>query len=197
MSGEYNEMEHISADILERYSLHQLSEPQLAPVEVHLLVCSRCQQVLTEIDEYVAAMKVAARQITQKKVPIRKPLQWALPLTSGLLITSLLAIMYLARPSGVPESAVTLIANRGAGATAQAPAHTALAVTAVAPEIPAGRTVRLELADGQGRVVWQGSTETQPGQIPARVNRPLDAGSYWLRAYDGTRLLQEYGLQVR
>jgi len=199
MSGESDEMTHISADLLERYSLHQLSEEQLAPVEEHLLLCPVCQQVLTEIDEFVAAMKIAARQITETKAPTQRPLQRALPLTSGVLVTALLVFIYLARPSALPESAITLIAKRGAsaGASTQAPAHTALAITAVAPEISPGREVRLELVDSQGRVLWQGSGESQLGQVSARINRSLDAGSYWLRAYEDSRLLQEYGLQVQ
>ena len=54
-------MEHISEDLLELYSLGRLEEPQLAPVEEHLLVCHECLDRVQRIDEFVAAMKAALR----------------------------------------------------------------------------------------------------------------------------------------
>jgi len=54
-------VEHISEDLLELYSLGRLEEPQLAPVEEHLLVCHECLDRVQRIDEFVAAMKAALR----------------------------------------------------------------------------------------------------------------------------------------
>ncbi len=204
MSSKTNEMGHISEELLEGYSMQQLSEAQVAPIEEHLLVCSWCQQHLNEVDEYIAAAKIAARQITEEKAAIRdlrvtprRPSQWALPLTGGTLVTALLVLMYFGRPHATPQFEVTLLATRGVSTVAVAPAHTALTVQAGAPDIPAGSQVRLELADSRGKIVWQGTGETERGQITVQVKPPLDAGLYWFRVYESGRLRQEYGLQIK
>src|SRR5277367_2058230 len=94
MAGESDEMHHISEELLEYYSLQQLSEDRLAPVEEHLLVCESCQTRLTQVDNYVAAMKIAARQITAESPPLaprvrRRPLRWALSLSGGAVLVTL------------------------------------------------------------------------------------------------------------
>jgi len=58
---------HILEELLERYLLHMLSEDQLALVEEHLFICEACQEYLTEIEEYVSAVKVAGRQIADQQ----------------------------------------------------------------------------------------------------------------------------------
>jgi len=219
MSAEANERKHISEELLERYSLQQLSEEQMAPVEEHLLICSLCQLHLNEVDEYIGATKIAARQITEKKASFRqltgskvglgsatrRPSQWALSLTAAIAAgTVLLFMMYAGRPHPAPPSEVTLLATRGASpaTVAVAPAHTALTIKADAPDIPAGSQVRLELADSRGKIVWQGATliqrrQSQPSQITVQIQATLDAGLYWFRVYENDRLGQEYGLQIR
>jgi len=202
MSAEANERKHISEELLERYSLQQLSEEQMAPVEEHLLICSLCQLHLNEVDEYIGATKIAARQITEKKASFRELRQprrrsrLALTLTGGTLVAALLVLMYFGRPHPVPPSEVTLIATRGAPTVAAGTAHTALIIHASAPDIPAGSQVRLELADSRGEIVWQGAGETERGQITVQIKPPLDPGLYWFRVYENGLLLQEYGLRV-
>jgi len=56
---------HVSEELLELYILQRLSAEQLAPIEEHLLVCSCCREFLSEIHEYVRALKVAIREITE------------------------------------------------------------------------------------------------------------------------------------
>jgi hypothetical protein len=47
--------------------MQQVSDgEELERVEEHLLVCSLCQQLLTEIDEYIAAIREAARQLAEE-----------------------------------------------------------------------------------------------------------------------------------
>ena len=58
---------HPTEEILEEYVLHRLPETLTARVEEHLLYCHGCQDTVTETDEFVAAMKVAANQ------PARQP----------------------------------------------------------------------------------------------------------------------------
>lgn len=197
MSGASDEMQHISEEMLERYSLQQLSGDQLEAVEEHLLVCELCQKRLTEVDSYVAAMKIAAREVTQPAVP-RRPLQWALSLSGGALLAALLVFAYLGHPIPISQSEVTLTATRGTvpGAITQVPAHSILLVKADVTDEPAG-PLTLELVNEQGYTVWHATAVAQQGNITARVSHPLDAGLYWFRVYEKSELLREYGLQVK
>ena len=57
------QLPHISEDVLELYAMGRLSESELEPVEEHLLVCHHCQDALQEADEFVRAIRVAAREL--------------------------------------------------------------------------------------------------------------------------------------
>jgi hypothetical protein len=63
-------MAHVSEEQLERYSMHKLSEDELAPIEEHLPICELCQQHLIEVDESVLILKSAARQIVKGRKPL-------------------------------------------------------------------------------------------------------------------------------
>ena len=197
MSGASEEMQHISEELLERYSLLQLTEDQLEPVEEHLLVCELCQKQLTQVDNYVAAMKIATRDLPLPAAP-RRPLQWALSLSGGALLATLLVFAFVGRPVSTLQSEVTLTATRGAvpGAMTQVPAHTFLLVKAGVTDDKGG-PLRLELVNEQGSTVWHGTAVAQQGNITARVSQRLDAGLYWFRVYEGADLLREYGLRVK
>ena len=49
----------VSKETLEKYALARLSESESEKLEEHLLVCSACQEKISETDEYVAVMKAA------------------------------------------------------------------------------------------------------------------------------------------
>jgi hypothetical protein len=221
MSRERDEISHFPEEVWERYSLRQLPEDQLAPVEEHLLVCPKCRRRLSEVDEYIATVKVAALQIVgteapEQRVPgrrlhavVRRPFQWSLPLSAGVVVTVLFAFIYFGPYRAVAGSQVTLIASRGGavGAIAEAPAHTSLTLIVDAGDISPASSIRLELVDSHGDMVWKalGARQisviqkgaTQQNQITARIGRPLEAGLYWFRVYEKDRLLNEYGLQVK
>lgn len=52
-------MDHISEELLDDYALGRLSEPDVAPVEEHLLICAFCQERLQLTDEFIAALREA------------------------------------------------------------------------------------------------------------------------------------------
>jgi hypothetical protein len=59
--------EHVPQELWERYSMGRVSEgEELERIETHLLVCSLCQQVLKEIDDSIAALREAARQLPEE-----------------------------------------------------------------------------------------------------------------------------------
>ena len=57
--------EHISQDALERYAMETSLDSEIEPVEMHLLVCEACQARLKHLDEFLAALRAAARKIAQ------------------------------------------------------------------------------------------------------------------------------------
>jgi anti-sigma factor RsiW len=59
---------HYPEEIWESYAMGVLSEEQSAPLEEHLLVCPACQDLLAELDEYLEAMRAAARRCLSKSV---------------------------------------------------------------------------------------------------------------------------------
>jgi hypothetical protein len=54
---------HPPDDLLERYAMGALAEPELERVEEHLLVCEACQARLAETDAFVSATRAALRQL--------------------------------------------------------------------------------------------------------------------------------------
>ena len=57
--------EHIWQDALEQYAMETLPESEIEPLEMHLLVCEACQDRLKHLDEFIAALRAAARKIAQ------------------------------------------------------------------------------------------------------------------------------------
>jgi predicted anti-sigma-YlaC factor YlaD len=60
---------HISKEALEQYAMETLFGLEVKPVEEHLLTCSACREKLQEADEYVAAMRSAARKMAKAQEP--------------------------------------------------------------------------------------------------------------------------------
>ena len=54
-------VEHVSEDDLERYATRTLPAPEVESLEAHLLICAECRERLTAANEYVAAMRAAAK----------------------------------------------------------------------------------------------------------------------------------------
>jgi len=54
-------VQHAAEDDLENYAMRTLPAAQVESLEEHLLICGGCRDRLTAADEYVAAMKAAAK----------------------------------------------------------------------------------------------------------------------------------------
>lgn len=57
---------HLAAEVWEEYALGMRSEEDCKPLEEHLLICSDCQDVLAEADDYIRVMKAAMAQATPR-----------------------------------------------------------------------------------------------------------------------------------
>jgi anti-sigma factor RsiW len=63
---------HIREEDLEEYALGLLPPRSVKQVEMHLLVCDRCQDRFTEMDLFVAAMRAACADFRAGKVDVSR-----------------------------------------------------------------------------------------------------------------------------
>lgn len=54
---------HFAADVWEKYALDMLSEADCESLEEHLLICTQCQDLLAEADEYIRVMRAGLTAI--------------------------------------------------------------------------------------------------------------------------------------
>jgi hypothetical protein len=197
---------HPSEEILEEYVFHRLPEGLTAPLEEHLLVCHRCQDVIAETDEFVAALKVAANQPAPG--PASQPAQWlsALPsLANRMSVAPMVALVILAlvvvwkRPQETPVPvAVSLSSLRGLSPLAPAPAGKPLRLRFDLPDLISAGEYRAEVVDAAGSPVWEGAISRVDGKLTATMSNPLRNGVYWVRLYGvDSELLREFGISAK
>jgi len=196
---------HPPEDLLEEYAFGRLNEERCAPVEEHLLLCPECRQALTEIDQYASLMKSETARLMQS--PFQKKIQWvwravwptagwpragwALAAAAGCLAL----VLYVgSRPAGPPVP-VALVSVRGQEPSAHAPARRPLDLKISADDVKASNAYRVEIVDGSGKQIWSGEAKFFNGRIEVAVPGGLAKGSYWVRLYDQSQLLQEFGLR--
>ncbi len=193
--------QHPSEDKLEKYALGRLSEPEVEKIEIHLLICATCQDELTAIDQYVAAMKGALVERDVVKAAPARPRFWMswrpMPAFSFALaaLSVALVVTYNFYPTGGTERAgVVLRSVRGAQEIAEGPANAPLNLTIQSDQFKIDSSYGAEIVDGGGASIWKGTPE---GGI-IKTDKALKPGSYWVRLRDANgNLLQEYGLRLK
>jgi hypothetical protein len=180
---------HPSVDTLELYSLGHLSEAQVPPIEEHLLTCVGCQDRLTEVDAYIASMKVVCRDSIRvepagSSAPgfFARLFQVPMPVWVGAAAVIMLAtaIPVLRQPANTSdETEVRLIANRGAEFAVKAHGNLRLNFSSsqLASSYPSYNFV---LVDHSGRELWKTTLPHTP-DISVRLPMSLDIGQYWIR----------------
>ena len=195
---------HQTDERLELYALGRLPEPLVAEVEEHLLVCAACQERVDDLEAYALAMRQAIVTVPAKSL---RRLTWfqrsffqrswlripVLAWSGGLaLIVFAVALYVQSAPHLAPLASLQLTAMRGT-----------VPVVGLAREIditladaPPGAALRVEIVDATGNTVWGGTPEPQTHKIA--LTRQLAPGNYFVRLFDdGSKLLHEYGFQVR
>jgi len=198
---------HIDEEMLERYSLNQLREEEVAPVEEHLLICPSCQTRLDEADQYVQTMKQAIIS-TQKDQTTARSGKQSLLLKPGWALACAAAVVALAavivipvRRSNNPEVDIQLIAARGGDSLpiAQGRSGARFHLHMDATEIVKADSYSVELVNARGEQVWRGSTRAHQNELQVEVSRELKPGKYWARLFDSSKppvLIREYGLEL-
>jgi anti-sigma factor RsiW len=198
---------HVTEESLESYALGSLEEPALGELEEHLLLCSRCQDLLKEIDEYHTAMKSAAMRLESQQES-RKML-WT-GLSSALTVRRLgwtmalvavalggLALRTRLSPTAL-SPAVTMVLETSRGSEVQhAPAGRVLDLSLDIKGLPAYPLYGVETVDASGRMQAQSRTAVSEGRVKTSLSKGLRPGNYFIRLYTPSReLLREYGLVI-
>jgi len=199
---------HMDEEQIEKYSMGAVSEEESALLDEHLLTCGFCRNRVTKSDDYVVAMQGASwhsrRQQRQPKAGRRffPRLIPFFPAASLIAAAGLIGLVAMAglRPwerETAQVFAVNLVATRGAGIEARAPAGRALVLNLELAGLPVQPSYRVETVDRLGKVVWQGTVPSQDSKAAASLSG-MPAGVYFVRVYAASgELLREYGLDVQ
>ncbi len=210
---------HPSEEILERYVLGRVGAPDLEPIEEHLLVCPHCQDRLSEADQYVLAMRDAARLLLteqpraatepisplwgKKRPTLHWGMRWLWP--AGAVAFAALAVSFTV-PKQLPQHGtpqeVALAVSRGATQelSTQFASGRPLRLDIDLTEIPPASSYRLDLVNDDGQLVWSGTGGGVRNQLHFAPSRLLPSGKYWARLYavsGSLQLVREYGLEAR
>jgi hypothetical protein len=198
---------HATEESLESYVLGSLEEPALGELEEHLLLCSRCQDQLKEIDAYHAAMKSAAAALenqneSRKKLWTRisgaltfRRLGWVMALVA-IALGGLALRPWLTPTALTPAVALVLETSRGSEVR-HAPAGRTLELSLDVKGLPAYPLYAVETVDAVGRVQAQSTAAVSEGRVKMSLSQGLRPGNYFIRLYTPSReLLREYGLMI-
>jgi len=65
---------HFPAEVWEEYALGMQSEEDCRSLEEHLLICSACQNLLADADEYIRVAKAAGSRAAGARRRLSKPM---------------------------------------------------------------------------------------------------------------------------
>ncbi len=202
---------HFTEEILELYALGQLPEATIASVEEHMLVCEHCQARLEQVDQFLSITATAARELRmeaaeaeKKQTERSKPiLSWLWPIPKMALAGALgagvlaLGISYRQPHSPALATEVSFQSLRGADSSLVSRAPAGFVNLRIdASEFPGATSYRLQLVQSNGNPVWEGVVEPANGQIRIQVPKRMEKGKYWVRLYEKSVLLREFGLEV-
>lgn len=193
---------HIPERSFELYSMGRLPANELEHFEEHLLVCSACEERLTESDRFVRVMREATRRLQTapgRAKPLWTPrMAWGLALAGALAFV--VAVPQFRSVSGPPQE-VVLTAMRGpeSGGAPSLSSDRPVTLRIDVTELPAATAFGIEIVDANGGTVWQGQAQADGGTIVQPTGRTLPAGRYWVRLYregSGRALLREFSMAV-
>jgi hypothetical protein len=197
---------HPSDEVLELYALGHLPSAQVSPLEEHLLVCTGCQDRVTEIDAYVLDMKRICREVARlrdqeaERGMRSRILHLPLPAWAGAAAVLVLvaAVPLMRTPDGpVPDTDVRLVTNRG-GAESAIRAEGNLRLEIATSQLIPFPAYRVSVVDGTGRELWLSEVRPHAADLSVRLPMRLDSGAYWVRVTGTNREpAGEFALRVR
>ncbi|MFN0106947.1 MAG: hypothetical protein ACKV2U_33245 [Bryobacteraceae bacterium] len=198
---------HPEEEILERYAMGRLDEPELGEMEEHLLLCAHCQVRLDETSEYVSLMRKATEIVATAR-PVEAAwrswlrLDWLpipVPAMAGALVALVAILVWQPWSATAPNEwrTVELATLRG-GAAANAGGVEGFALHMrldVAGLDAAGASA--QIVNVSGTVVTETPVAMAEGKAELRYAAGLPPGQYWVRLKKSGETVREYSLVVQ
>jgi hypothetical protein len=199
MTSEF--LNHIPEETLEQYCLGRLAEPEVEPIEEHLLFCDSCQEMLSQTDNFLRAIRVACEELPAEAAvePWWKRVWVGLPnyTKPALAMATCALAVFLFLPGRNPGSAVVdLQAMRGRETNVEAPAGKNLTLRLSVDGLAVSGPYELRVSNLAGASVATAAVEQSGSGSVAHVES-LSAGTYWARLFANGQLVREYSLSVR
>jgi hypothetical protein len=195
-------LSHISEETMEQYCLGRLPESEIEPLEEHLLVCHPCQDLMTQTDEFLQALRAASSEVEvaqpESEAWWRRMWQGLTAMPKPVFAVAACALaLFVIMPLRDPGSAtVDLQTLRGPETAAQAPANKNLNLRLSLAGIERTGPLEIRLSDSSGTAVATIPVERSGEQTIAKIES-LAPGSYWARLHANGELVREYALNVR
>ena len=197
---------HLSEEKIEYYSMGKLAESELASVEEHLLLCDSCQENVQKMDNFVRAVREAAKLAKDDQPTAWDRFRGYLTFHPGSVWAGVSAVAaavvifaFLPLVSSTPQH-LALSTVRGSESTApHAKANTPIDLQLDITELPASPVYTIELVDSRGAIIGNYTNEPKASKLNVAIGEKLPSGQYWIRLYGDslkTDLLREYGLKV-
>jgi len=196
---------HPEEEILERFALGRLDEPELGELEEHLLICGHCQERLDEVTEYAGLMRVAAKRVAEE-MPVEAAwrrwlrLDWLpmpAPALAGAMVILVAVLLWQPWRVAAPVEwrTVELATLRGGVAGNAGVEGFALRLRLDAEGLDtAGATA--QIVSENGKSVTEMSVSLVEGKAESRYEAGLSPGQYWVRLKKAGETLREYSLVV-
>lgn len=196
---------HPDDEIIERYALGRLGEPELGEVEEHVLICEPCQDRVAAAEEFATVMRKAAANVAVARPQEAWWRRWLtldwLPMPAPALAAAMMVVLALGvwqpwRASAPAEwRTVELATLRGGEAKVDAAEGFALDLRLDAAGLaPVGLTAQIVGADG--RVVTETAVAIEDAKVNVRYANGLKAGQYWVRLKQSGETVREFALPV-
>jgi hypothetical protein len=197
MHSEWNV--HLTNDELESW----IQGRESPSVEEHVLVCPTCQNA---IQATVLARKWAIEQVAaEEREPAPRRVWFHMPARvyagCAAAVLAVLSWTYVAGTTGpIRESQVALVATRSGNpqTSAYALAGTKIRLELDTTSLPVRGPYQVEVVDLNGARVWSGTAAPRTPSVALRINKPMQAGRYWVRLNDPDgAALREFELRVQ
>ena len=196
----FNPVNHGWDNDLEPYVLGRLTPDRVDQLEDHLLECEPCRNAVDETAAYCETMRQELAHPPETKSWTFPEVwsKWLRVPAFSLAVAALLAVVaagwILNRPAvpSIPLASIQLLAMRGDMPVVDRALETELRFRDAQGESQFPRSV--EVVDANGGTVWKGRLAPV---TPLRIDKPLAAGVYFVRIYNGQALLREYGFRVK
>jgi len=193
---------HIDDEALENYSTRRMSQASTMHVERHLLICGACRERLVEAEEYITAIKDAARVSPRLERAAPQQRWWNFPrlipaFAALVLIGIAVVALPLTRRGAAAPVAISLRTMRGPATENAGPSRRPLLLTLDLNGLATSPSYLVEMVDRNGDRVWRGAGNPSGASVSVTVPSQ-ERGTYFVRVgLPSGKTLREYELELR